>query len=73
MNDGFEALLLFGVRWTVIVPLLFQFTSIHPTGKRLGFEAASDHTSTHISYSCILTTGASRQDLVDAIHAFAIV
>jgi hypothetical protein len=42
-------------------------------GYRLGFEAASDHTSTHISYSCILTTGTSRQDLVDAMrkrHAY---
>jgi hypothetical protein len=37
-------------------------------GYRLGFEAASDHTSTHISYSCILTTGTSRQDLVDAMR-----
>jgi hypothetical protein len=37
-------------------------------GFRLGFEAASDHCSTHISYSCILTTGATRQDLVDAMR-----
>jgi hypothetical protein len=37
-------------------------------GYRLGFEAASDHTSTHISYSCILTTGTSRRDLVDAMR-----
>jgi hypothetical protein len=37
-------------------------------GYRLGFEAASDHVSTHISYSCILTTGTTRQDLVDAMR-----
>jgi hypothetical protein len=37
-------------------------------GYRLGFEAASDHCSTHISYSCILTKGTSRQDLVDAMR-----
>jgi len=37
-------------------------------GYRLGFEAASDHTSTHISYSCILTRGDSREELVDAMR-----
>ena len=37
-------------------------------GYRLGFEAASDHTSTHISYSCILTRGDSREDIVDAMR-----
>ncbi|MGA2132099.1 MAG: hypothetical protein ABSH50_07405 [Bryobacteraceae bacterium] len=37
-------------------------------GYRIGFEAASDHCSTHISYSCILATGTSRQDLVDAMR-----
>lgn len=37
-------------------------------GYRLGFEAASDHCSTHISYSCILATGTSRQDLVNAMR-----
>ncbi len=37
-------------------------------GYRIGFEAASDHCSTHISYSCILATGTGRQDLVDAMR-----
>ncbi len=37
-------------------------------GYRLGFEASSDHCSTHISYSCILTRGDSRNDLVDAMR-----
>ncbi len=37
-------------------------------GYRLGMEASSDHCSTHISYSCILATGAGRQDLVDAMR-----
>jgi len=37
-------------------------------GYRVGFEAASDHCSTHISYSCLLVTGTSRQDLLDAIR-----
>ena len=37
-------------------------------GYRLGFEAASDHCSTHLSYSCILTTGTSREALVDAMR-----
>ena len=37
-------------------------------GYRMGIEAASDHCSTHISYSCILTTGTGRDDLVDAMR-----
>jgi len=37
-------------------------------GYRMGIEAASDHCSTHISYSCILTTGTRREDLVDAMR-----
>jgi hypothetical protein len=37
-------------------------------GYRLGFEAASDHCSTHMSYSCILTRGDSRDDIVDAMR-----
>ena len=37
-------------------------------GYRMGIEAASDHCSTHISYSCILVAGDSRQDLVDAMR-----
>ena len=39
----------------------------------MGFEAASDHCSTHISYSCILAAGTRREDLVDAMrkrHAY---
>ncbi|HXM45968.1 MAG TPA: hypothetical protein VN924_32335 [Bryobacteraceae bacterium] len=31
-------------------------------------EAASDHCSTHISYSCIVSTGTGRNDLVDAMR-----
>jgi len=37
-------------------------------GYRMGMEAASDHCSTHISYSCIVSTGAGRDDLVDAMR-----
>ncbi len=37
-------------------------------GYRMGIEASSDHCSTHISYSCILVTGDSRQDLVSAMR-----
>jgi hypothetical protein len=37
-------------------------------GYRLGFEAASDHCSTHISYSCILSRGESREEIVDAMR-----
>ncbi len=37
-------------------------------GYRLGFEASSDHCSTHVSYSCIVTKGDSRDDLVDAMR-----
>jgi len=37
-------------------------------GYRMGIEAASDHCSTHISYSCILVSGDSKQDLVDAMR-----
>jgi len=37
-------------------------------GYRLGFEAASDHCSTHISYSCILTHGDSREEIIDAMR-----
>jgi hypothetical protein len=42
-------------------------------GYRMGIEAASDHVSTHISYSCILAEGDSRQALLGAMrqrHAF---
>ncbi len=37
-------------------------------GYRLGFESSSDHCSTHISYSCILTTGDTRDDLIGAMR-----
>ena len=37
-------------------------------GFRFGFEAASDHLSTHISYSCIIADGDSREALIDAMR-----
>jgi len=37
-------------------------------GYRMGFEAASDHCSTHLSYSCILSESASRDALIDAMR-----
>ena len=43
-------------------------------GYRMGFEAASDHCSTHISYSCILAESDSREAIIDAIrkrHSYA--
>jgi hypothetical protein len=43
-------------------------------GYRLGFQASSDHISTHVSYACILAEEFTRQGLVDAIrkrHAYA--
>jgi len=42
-------------------------------GYRMGFEAASDHTSTHLSYSCMLTENDSREAVIDAMrkrHAY---
>ena len=36
-------------------------------GYKLAFEASSDHISTHMSYSNILATGASREALLDAL------
>jgi hypothetical protein len=35
-------------------------------GYRLGFQASSDHVSTHISYAVVLTDDASRQGIIDA-------
>jgi len=35
-------------------------------GYRLGFEASSDHISTHISYAVLLTQDVSRQGIIDA-------
>jgi hypothetical protein len=43
-------------------------------GYRLGFQASSDHISTHMSYACILAEEFSRQGLVDAMrkrHTYA--
>lgn len=43
-------------------------------GYKLGFQASSDHLSTHLSYSCILAESNSREGLFDAMkrrHAYA--
>jgi hypothetical protein len=43
-------------------------------GYKLGFQASSDHLSTHLSYSCILTEANTREALYDAMkrrHAYA--
>jgi hypothetical protein len=43
-------------------------------GYRLGFQASSDHVSTHVSYACILAEEFSRAGLVDALrrrHCYA--
>jgi hypothetical protein len=43
-------------------------------GYRLGFQASSDHISTHVSYACILAEEFSRKGLVDAMrrrHTYA--
>jgi hypothetical protein len=43
-------------------------------GYRLGFQASSDHISTHVSYACILAEEFSRKGLVDAMrkrHSYA--
>jgi hypothetical protein len=43
-------------------------------GYRLGFQASSDHVSTHVSYACILAEEFSRKGLVDAMrkrHSYA--
>jgi hypothetical protein len=37
-------------------------------GYRMGFQASSDHCSTHISYSCILAEGTTREAIVDAMR-----
>ena len=37
-------------------------------GYRMGFEAASDHCSTHISYSCVIADGTSRQAIIAAMR-----
>ena len=43
-------------------------------GYRLGFQASSDHISTHVSYACVLAEEFSRRRLVDAMrrrHTYA--
>jgi hypothetical protein len=43
-------------------------------GYRLGFQASSDHISTHVSYACILAEDLSRRGLVEAMrkrHSYA--
>jgi hypothetical protein len=43
-------------------------------GYRLGFQASSDHVSTHVSYACVLAEEFSRKGLVDGMkkrHAYA--
>jgi hypothetical protein len=43
-------------------------------GDRLGFQASSDHVSTHVSYACILAEEFSRKGLVEAMkkrHTYA--
>jgi hypothetical protein len=43
-------------------------------GLRLGFQASSDHVSTHVSYACVLAEEFSRKGLVDAMrkrHTYA--
>ena len=37
-------------------------------GYRMGIQASSDHCSTHISYSCILAEGDTRDALIDAMR-----
>ncbi len=57
--------------------LYTQFSGYRPAGYiwhalakgfRFGFEAASDHLSTHISYSCIIADNDSREALIDAMR-----
>ena len=43
-------------------------------GYRMGFQASSDHISTHISYACVFTDDFSRQGLIDGFkcrHCYA--
>jgi hypothetical protein len=43
-------------------------------GYRLGFQASSDHVSTHVSYACVLVEEFSREGIVDALrkrHCYA--
>jgi hypothetical protein len=51
------------------------FVSLAPgKGYRLGFQASSDHISTHVSYCCVLAEEFSREGLVSAMrkrHSYA--
>ena len=40
-------------------------------GYRLGFQASSDHISTHVSYACVLAEEFSRKGLIDAMQEAA--
>jgi hypothetical protein len=43
-------------------------------GNRLGFQASSDHVSTHVSYTCVLAEEFSRKGLIEAMkkrHTYA--
>ena len=49
-------------------------TDLTSLGYKLGFQASSDHLSTHLSYSCILAESNTRDGLFDAMkrrHAYA--
>jgi hypothetical protein len=37
-------------------------------GYRVGFEASSDHCSTHISYSCVISESSTREALIEAMR-----
>ena len=54
-------------------PLGFVWLALEK-GYRLGFQASSDHISTHVSYACVYTDDFTRQGLIDAIkkrHTYA--
>ncbi len=37
-------------------------------GYRMGFQASSDHCSTHVSYACVLSQSGTREALIDAMR-----
>jgi hypothetical protein len=49
-------------------PLGFYWNAL-AKGYKLGIQASSDHVSTHLSYACVITTGLSRREIVDAMRA----
>ena len=54
-------------------PLGFVWLALDK-GYRLGFQASSDHISTHVSYACVFSDDFSRQGIIDAIkkrHIYA--